>query len=407
MEEDLNAGEQAEREKHQRDKGKIYLPLTTKEESRVSIWLPEKPKDLIWTYDNVLLHKTVGAIAGGGGVGKTHFVLQLFLNSARGTQFSIFRPPRPLNVLLLCNEDQQEILGHRLWDMTKGNFPNNLYVQSLVGRCGPLMSYEGKQPVRTEYYYRLEETIKSFGDLDIICLDTKGRFCGLDENSNNDNGLWIVALEELCATYGTTILFNAHVPKTASQNNSSITIRGASATTDYVRWVMGISRMDAKQAAGYGINEKKFVVLDMVKTNYGEENEKQIILQRGEGGVLTPCDPATQHFFGMGKTLAELLQADGGLYTKNELRKGIHPVKEHKERIKNIQTEMEGRFPSGWKNSKMLTAIDAGLAFGCLRIINTRRDGSRQDVEVVQPIIDEILQPDGPGYSEPESSCSR
>ncbi|MBF0507832.1 MAG: AAA family ATPase [Deltaproteobacteria bacterium] len=380
LEEDLAAGHDEEQAQYQQDKEEapILAPLTTPGDSLVANWLTIEPTPIDWVFNNLLPRGTVGAVAASGGVGKTFFMMHLLHSLARGTKFGLFEPTRKFNVLMLAAEDPEEIIAHRLWAISggKAEFPDNFHVKSVVGQCGPLMKLEGGNPRRTEWYHRLKLTIEAFRDLDVLVIDPKSRWYGLDENSNDHNTQWVQALEELTQLYKLTTLFTHHVPKAKAGSNSTGMFRGGSALEDGIRWAVGLHKMEKSEADEYGIIYKNYVVLDLVKTNYSPEQESRMILKRGVGGILIPCDPTADHYRSMGETLSTLLHNVNESFTKYELSKS--------DKCKLVRDQMQEKFPVKWKREKIVDAVNAGVRSGHLRLVPRREEGSRQTREVVE-----------------------
>ena len=76
------------------------------------------------------------------------------------------------------------------------------------------MFLDGATPKRSLWYGWLDRTIENHGPLDLLILDPKSRFFGLDENSNDHNTQWLAGLEALTIKHRPlAILFSHHVPK--------------------------------------------------------------------------------------------------------------------------------------------------------------------------------------------------
>jgi len=140
-----------------------------------------------------------------------------------------FKPVKPVRVLGLFAEDPDNELHRRVHFTVKHIFPDldsattdllfeNLHLKSVMGQVKPLMKREQGNPIRSKYLEWLRKTIEAHRDLEVLILDPKSRFYGLDENSNDDNTAWVSALEELVRDYGLTILFSHHVNKASGEH---------------------------------------------------------------------------------------------------------------------------------------------------------------------------------------------
>ena len=88
--------------------------------------------------------------------------------------------PDPIRTLVLIGEDPQDELDRRLWDIAKGQFPDLLHACSVYGEVGPLMRLDGNIPTRADGFKWLEETIQGHPGLELLILDPKSRFYGLE-----------------------------------------------------------------------------------------------------------------------------------------------------------------------------------------------------------------------------------
>ena len=337
---------------------KSKLPPLTAEGSRVSGRLRSRPKPLhfIFKYnDQGLIPKgVVGVLTATGGTGKTFWLLSLAMAGASGDNFGPINAPEAVNTLVIVGEDTQDELDRRLWDIGKGQFPDRLFAASVYGEIGPLMRLEGSTPVLADSYYWLEETIKNHPGLELLIIDPKSRFYGLDENNSEHATQWIQALEGLSKRHGLTILFSHHTSKENSAKISQNMSRGSSAIVDGCRWQGGLVRMDKKQADKYGIEHpRQYVIFDAPKANYGPDLPDAVIFKRGESGVLEYTEPWRNMTEEMAGVLLEMLRNDPTKYTRLDLTKEPSG--------KDIAKEMKGHFSNFKRSMHMGMAIDTLL----------------------------------------------
>lgn len=342
------------------------LPPLTAAGSRVAGRLKARPKPLEFIFkfnDQGLIPRgVIGVLTATGGTGKTFFLLSLATAGAAGSNFGPIRAPTPLNTLVIVGEDTQDELDRRLWDIGKGQFPEKLHAASVYGELGPLMRLDGSVPVLADTYYWLEETIKGHPGLDLLIIDPKSRFYGLDENNSEHATQWIQALEGLAKRHGLTILFSHHTSKDSAGKISQNMSRGSSAIVDGCRWQGGLVRMDDDMAAKFGIERARdYVLFDAPKSNYAADLPGVICFHRGEGGVLEYCEPGKDRAQNMAASLLEKISLDTRQYTRLELTKEAAG--------KEIAKEMKEEFPGFRRSADMKWIIERLIDEGKLHEI--------------------------------------
>ena len=215
MRANVEAHVESERAEHEPKKSALPLiPELTLVKGRLTTEPPEPRALLTYNEKPLLIRGVIGGLMATGGTGKSFFLLQLAYAMADGGNFGPLRAQEPLKVLVLAGEDPQEEVDRRLWKIGAGDFPDGLHVASVVGsNVGPLMHLDKNNPVTAPGWDWLRETIKSHEDLDVLVIDPKSRFYGLNENNNDDGTAWIACLESLSKEFGLTILFSHHVSK--------------------------------------------------------------------------------------------------------------------------------------------------------------------------------------------------
>ncbi|SDE21276.1 AAA family ATPase [Desulfuromonas thiophila] len=303
------------------------LPPLSPAGSQVGNRLKFRPKPLEFIFkfnDQGLIPRgVIGVLTATGGTGKTFFLLSLAMAGAAGGNFGPIRAPSPVKTLVIVGEDTQDELDRRLWDIGHGQFPEQLHAASVYGELGPLMRLDGSLPVLADTYFWLEQTIKNHPGLELLIIDPKSRFYGLDENNSEHATQWIQALEGLAKRHGLTILFSHHTSKDSAGKISQNMSRGSSAIVDGCRWQGGLVRMDDKMAARLGVERaREYVLFDAPKSNYAADLPGVICFRRGEGGVLEYTEPGREHKEKMAAALIEKITLDPRQYTRLDLVKG-------------------------------------------------------------------------------------
>ena len=265
-------------------------PLTDGD-TRVAEILTEEPPPaeaiLLYNDQPILTRGVVGGLTASGGTGKSFFLLQLAHILADGTGIGPLKAAGIFDVLILAGEDPIEEINRRLWKIGHGDFPIGLRVASTMGRVGPLMQLHEGNPVLAEGWYWLRDTIRHHSNIDVLILDPKSRFYGLDENNNDHATQWIACLESLVNEFDVTILFAHHTSKQRSENMDQHMSRGASAIVDGCRWVAGMTRLSDESAKRYGITDPRgYIQFDITKSNYAAQLPSKFVFRRTENGLL-------------------------------------------------------------------------------------------------------------------------
>jgi phage/plasmid primase-like uncharacterized protein len=319
------------------------------------------PVEYIFNYeDQGLIPKgVVGVLCAAGGTGKTFWLLSLAYAGAAGGNFGPISAPKPIKTLVLVAEDPQDELDRRLWNIGKGQFPEDLHAGSIYGEVGPLMRLDGNVPVRADGYYWLEQTIQNHPGMELLILDPKSRLFGLNENDNDHCTQWIQSLEYLAKQYGLTILFSHHTSKEEGGKISQNMGRGGSAIVDGCRWQAGLVRMDGKTADHFGIDTPRdYIVFDAPKSNYAADLPGQIYFRRGNQGVLEFVDPAKVRLRSVADALLAMLRSDPKSYTRRQLERG--------DQGKDLVDELKEHIPSFKRTTDTKKAIDMLLESGAL-----------------------------------------
>ena len=303
------------------------LRSLTDGDTRINGILIEEPPPaepiLLFHDQPILTRGVVGDVTATGGTGKSFFMLQLGNGFAAGTGLGPLKAARQFKVLVIAGEDPQEEVNRRLWKIGRGDFPLGLHVVSVVGRVGPLMQLQDGNPVLAQGWQWLRHTIKYHEGLDILILDPKSRFYGLDENNNDHATQWIAALESLADEFNITILFTHHTSKQRSDNMDQHMSRGASAIVDGCRWVAGMTRLTEASAKRYGISDPRgYVEFDITKSNYAAQLPSKFIFKRTENGLLEYAALESERRKTIKKVLYESLMESNTVFSRRDLKRG-------------------------------------------------------------------------------------
>jgi len=340
--------------------------LATPEGTRLKGRIINKPDpmeySILYGKEGLIPRYIVGVLTGTGGAGKSFWLMKLAVTAASGGCMGPIKAVRDTPTLFIAGEDPEDELNRRFWNICNGAFPPHLYAVSVYGQVGPLMRLDGNTPVKAEGFYWLEGTLKNFPGLELLILDPKSRFYGLDENNNDHATQWIQALEYLAKRYKLTILFSHHTSKGTSDKISQGMSRGASAIVDGCRWQGGIARMNEKLAIKYDIKEadrRSIIEFDVPKSNYTSALPGSLFFKRDENGVPHYYNLNDGKLKEMTPAFLEIFSEDGGEYTIRDLRREA--------KGKHIADEMKERFPSfsrsGDMNRLIYALIEKGILF--------------------------------------------
>jgi len=278
----------------------------------VSRFIDHAPPELDWVFDGSLLVKTVGALVGPGGVGKSTLMLEMLISVATGRDIlpGIFKPTRAGKVLAIFAEEDETILHHRFKGLMDGLFvfddeahrmlkENMLMIAASGHDLRMLTSDAGGEKV-TVFFNMVLESVKSIPELRLIVVDPLSRFFGAGENDNGAGTLFISLLEKIAQATGAAVIACHHVGKKAGYANGNFDLdaamhqdaaRGASALTNGARWqcnLVGLPEQSAKKHCKVKwAKPGQFLALQVSKKNYGKP-EPVHFLERLYGGVLRP-----------------------------------------------------------------------------------------------------------------------
>lgn len=278
------------------------LPLFNIQDAKVDRFVRSPAPKRRWLLHNTLPLGKVGMLVAPGGTGKSFLMIQLAVAVATHTRLADhWQVDSPGASLILCAEEDDEDLHHRLQDVLASTIAHTPASQQLIEQRvfiksmlteDNLMTHANDhgEMVLTDYVDRLALTARQIPDLKLIIIDPASRFRGGNENAAQDTTRFVEALERLRSATGATVLLVHHTNK-GSMNADEVNqgaSRGSSALTDGVRWQMSLSKPNAKQATAAGVsthNLHQYVLATITKSN-GAPPQDPVLLLRGPGGVL-------------------------------------------------------------------------------------------------------------------------
>lgn len=321
---------------------KAFPPLTP-EKTQVAGKLTQEPPDpdsiLLYNMVAILIRKVVAQITATGGTGKTFFVLQLAYVLASGTGLGPLKAANKFRVLAILGEDPDDEIERRLWRIGKGDFPESLFVASVAGKLPPLMHLVEGNPQTSPAFDWLKKTIESHLPLDILIIDPKSRFYGLEENNNDHNTQWVSCLEALVIEYDLTVIFTHHASKQRAQNMDVGASRGGQALTDACRWVANMTRMSDDTAKRYDIADaRNYIEFDITKSNYAAQLPSKFVFKRTENGLLEYAALEADRRLKIKRMIYKSIRGSGQTFSRRDLTKNEN---EGRKIIAEIKNEVE------------------------------------------------------------------
>jgi len=327
--------------------------------ANIAGWVDTEPPEQEYVFVDVLPKGVLAFITAIGGTGKSYFVLTLIIGSACGWDsiLGVFEPKGELVIIALLAEDSEQEVRRRIFRIIKNeqgldqdeikqiskSLEKNLYLQ--CNNPQPLMKLENSNPVRTKAYNELLEKVEEIKP-DLIVIDPKSMFYGLDENSNDHNTQWVNCLKPF-TQWGATIIFTHHVGKAMSKENSILASRGGQALSDGCRWQMSLTPLIEKEADQFGVEEGRYIKAVNVKNSYGSVLQP-FYLGRAEGGVLFKAELKDFLLRKVAEKIREIIERDNlkikhwALPEKKEgkpIRDEINNSEEFNRRIKRKEFE--------------------------------------------------------------------
>ena len=253
-----------------------------------------------------LLAGDVGLLVAPGGSGKGFLALEIAVSVALGLPLAGGAWPAPEKtgrVVYLAGEDTPAVLSHRLYalgqwlsesgPMLLEHFAKQFALHSLVGTIPEIVSEEGQRGPWWQTIRQVAEGAR------LLILDPLARMHSGEENASAIMTRLVQHIEAIAQETGSSILVLHHTNKVSALSGTGEVqqaARGSSALTDAVRWQGNLSGMPQAVAKEIGLPEDRrrfWLRLSLSKSNYVAPLA-DTWLRRGEGGILTVGDPASE-----------------------------------------------------------------------------------------------------------------
>ncbi len=237
-----------------------------------------------WHVPELIPHKTVTALSGDGGMGKSLLAMQLAVSTAMGGEW-IGQPVEPGRVMYLSAEDDQDEVWRRLADITSaygGGLEGltNLRVVPLAGMDAVLAAPEARSNVikPTALWEALEYRVKTFGPR-LLVLDTLADLFAGDEVQRAQARQFIGLLRGLAIRYDIAVLLLLHpsLSGMASGRGSS----GSTAWVNSIRSFLFFDRVRDEDGKEIDVDVR---TLKTTKANYGRIGSQ--IGLKWQGGIF-------------------------------------------------------------------------------------------------------------------------
>jgi RecA-family ATPase len=233
---------------------------------------------------------TVAFLSATGGVGKSQLVAQLAVSVATGRKWvGTFEVAAHGPVCWWAGEDEAEDVLRRihpmnLTDAERARVSELVHVSFANGKDARFLD----RGTPTAYFAGVLAEVERVQPV-LVILDPGSRFMGIDENDNAQATAWISLVERLKNVASKpTVLVAVHQSKPgqakggdALETRGQGATRGASAFVDGARWQANLERR-SRDGDPFDV-----LVLERTKNNRTPPDAGAILLERGEGGVLT------------------------------------------------------------------------------------------------------------------------
>lgn len=270
-----------------------------------------------------LLAGSAGICVAPGGFSKTMLLLQTCFALATGQPIcgGLFEdeacgaaaPRVPAKAVMVCAEESQEILWHRLHAiaahvLTSAPIPNkeerdnmlrlldeHLVIFGLSGQQSVALLNANQEPTDA-----FDELVKVCHSARMVVLDPLRQFHHGDENSSLAMNAVVQLLQHLAKRTGAAVVAAHHTNRSSSidgHGHSSDASRGSTALNDGVRWHINLSRPTPEFFRSRHVaqeEESQYVVLSYPKANYMAKPKQFSLLRRMNGGVLDLVHPPSQ-----------------------------------------------------------------------------------------------------------------
>ena len=252
------------------------FPPPGPDETRLDISSEPDPREAFLTINDkpLWLKGDLAIITGQGGVSKGQFLTALAYQCAKGGRIGPIKATRELEVLAVFAEDPIEEIKRRFYYTSnpRGEWPESLHVVSTMGRVGPIIGVDQhRRAEKTVWYDWYSQMIENHMPLDIVFLDPKSRIAALPENEAHLAQFFIDCMDEWIRKYNIGIMFAHHTNKASVDNEDfqQSMIRGSDAIAAGCRLGFGMKTPGKNKCKELEIkNEREFVLLDTIKSNY-------------------------------------------------------------------------------------------------------------------------------------------
>lgn len=214
-----------------------------------------------------------------GGCGKTFLLTHCALAAATGTNWLHTKANRPIRVLFVAAEEDENELWLRFHNMGKSlgfhSVPKLFHLASkniipfaARGISQRLIDENGEAK---KYYNDLKSFLENNEEIKLVILDPASRFMGPETETNNAAATDFINLIDGLTMVGgkPTVLIAHHTNKAALNtvsddklpNFSQAFSRGSSALIDGCRWMLGIQRSEMKDS-------QRSIFVKVLKSNY-------------------------------------------------------------------------------------------------------------------------------------------
>ncbi len=312
-----------------------------------------------WVVEDWIPSKTVTALYGDGGLGKSLVAQQLLTAAALGRGW-LGLPVKPCRAMGFFCEDPTDELHRRQADI------NRLYEASMVdledvrlfsrpAEDNLLMMFDADgRGKTTPLYGQLLNAAKDFG-AQILVIDTAADVFGGNENVRNQVRQFIAALTHIAMEIDGAVLLCAHPSVSGMSSGSGFA--GSTAWSNSVRSRLYLERPAQEEGAPQNPNER---VLSRKKANYAASGD--VLPLTWEAGILKPLHPQGGMVAAIDRNSAEAAFLEGLQALTTQGRHVSDSLQAHSYAPKAIKQTIHGqRFTVKDLQGAMARLFDRGL----------------------------------------------
>lgn len=299
--------------------------------------IPPRP----WVFGRWLLRGTVACVVAPGGVGKSTFVSGMAVSCITGRSLLNKKVwERPQKVWLWNLEDDLDELSRTIQAtclyhvVAPSDVAGHLFVDSAMDGSELCTATEDKNGLKLlEPVYEAVCAEITRRGIDVLIIDPFVSSHAVEENSNSKIDKVVKAWGRVAKAANCVIVLVHHTSKVGAAEVTANSARGASALTSAARSVLTLNRMNAADAAKYGIPEddrrRHFAVIDDKHNRAPAERDawfQLLSIDLGNGdnvGVCVPWSPpAAPDVSDLKMVIALQKLVDVGQYRDNHQAKG-------------------------------------------------------------------------------------